>query len=208
MGVKELKTTRNQGGRETKALILETAAKVARSHGLEGITIGELAKAVGMSKSGLFAHFQGKENLQLTILKMATDQFVERVFKKSFREPRGEPRVRAIFENWIHFIDGDKDGPPLGGIFIAACFELDDRPGALRDYLRQVQNDLIGNLTKAVKLAVENKDFHREVDAELFAWTLYSFILGYHHFKFMLKDERALEHVRKSFEGLLKLSKA
>lgn len=194
-------------GAKTKAVILDTALKIASLAGIEGLTIGELAKAVGMSKSGLFAHFQGKDNLQLSVLEKATEQFVDAVMRPAFRAPRGEERIKALFNNWLDHLD-DQSKLPGGSVLISASIELDDRPGVLRDFVKKAQNDLIQNIEKAAKIAVLEGDFREDLDIELFAWTMYSFVLGYHHFTRMLQDPKAKSHVRRSFKGLLSVSRA
>jgi AcrR family transcriptional regulator len=188
--------------RKTKATIIERALKIVSIDGLDSLTIGELAKAVGMSKSGLFAHFQGKDHLLLTVLEQATEQFVDQVMKRAFKEPRGIPRIRAFFQNWIHHLS-EPSALPGARILISASVELDDRPGALRDYIQKVQRDLIKNLEKAAQMAIDEGHFRKDLDIQQFAWTLYSIVLGYHHFKRMLEDPKAEEHAQVSFEGLL-----
>lgn len=192
---------------DTRDLILSTALKMAGRHGLEGLTIGELAKAVGMSKSGLFAHFGGKDRLQLSVMQTATAVFVDEVLRAALKAPRGEPRVRAIFEKWLAHLDDD-GGKPGGNLLIAASLELDDRPGVLRDYVQQVQRDLIGNLEKAAQFAIDEGHFRKDLNVELFAWSLYSFVLGYHHFKRMLEDPKAKLHLQQSFRELIAISRA
>lgn len=196
-----------KAGRRTKAVILDTALKIASLAGIEGLTIGELAKAVGMSKSGLFAHFQGKDNLQLSVLQAATDRFVDAVMKPAFRQPRGEPRVRAFFYNWLEHLD-DQAALPGGSVLISASIELDDRPGVLRDFVQKAQKDLIKNIEIAAQLAVDEGHFRKDLDIEIFAWTVYSFVLGYHHFKRMLEDPMAESHVKRSFKALLEVSRS
>ena len=191
----------------TRELILETALRIASRGGIEGLTIGELAKAVGMSKSGLFAHFKGKDNLQLSVLRIATGQFVDRVMKPAFRAPRGEPRLQALFDNWLAHLN-DSEALPGGSVLIAASIELDDRPGPLRDFVKDAQKSLIANVARAAEIAVEEGQFRVDLDPDLFAWSLYAFVLGYHHFKRMLDDPKADEHVRKSFDGLMSVSRS
>ncbi|RYZ69469.1 MAG: TetR/AcrR family transcriptional regulator [Proteobacteria bacterium] len=190
----------------TKALILNTAVKLASREGIEGLTIGELAKAVGMSKSGLFAHFGGKDQLQLDVLKQATDRFVDSVMRPAFKAERGEPRLKAMFENWLTHLNDDSELPG-GSILIAASIELDDRPGALRDFVQKAQRDLIANVERAAQMAVEEGHFRSDLDVEQFAWSMYSFVLGYHHFKRMLEDPKAELHLKRSFQGLLEISR-
>src|SRR5687768_15390596 len=112
-------------GAQTRQVILTHALGLATKIGMEGLTIGRLAEELGMSKSGLFAHFKSKDGLQVEVLRMASERFIETVTKPALLAPRGEPRVRAIFERWFAW----EQSPPLPGgcPFIAASFELDDR---------------------------------------------------------------------------------
>lgn len=191
---------------QTKALILDAAVKIASRDGIDGLTIGELAKAVGMSKSGLFAHFKGKDQLQLEVLQKARDQFIDVVLRPAFKFSRGEPRVKAMLKNWLEHLNDD--GTLQGGrILIAASIELDDRPGPLRDFAKNVQKDLITNVEKAARIAVEEGHFRKDLDIELFAWSMYSHVLGYFHFKRMLDDPKAELHLKRAFNTLLTMSR-
>jgi len=191
---------------QTKALILDAAVKIASRDGIDGLTIGELAKAVGMSKSGLFAHFKGKDQLQLEVLQKARDQFVDVVLRPAFKFSRGEPRVKAMLKNWLEHLNDD--GTLQGGrILIAASIELDDRPGPLRDFAKNVQKDLITNVEKAARIAVDEGHFRKDLDVELFAWSMYSHVLGYFHFKRMLDDPKADLHLKRAFNTLLMMSR-
>lgn len=193
-------------GRTTRSQILEAAVKIASREGLGGLTIGELAKAVGMSKSGLFAHFKGKDTLQLEVLQAAVDRFIDAVMRPAFQEPPGEPRLMALLNHWLKFIDGS-DSQPGGSILIAASIELDDRPGPLRDFVQRAQQELITNIEKAARIAVEQKHFRTDLDCEQFAWSLYSFVLGYHHFSRMLEDPQAERRLRRSVAGLFQVAR-
>lgn len=193
-------------GQDTKKQILEEAMKIASTHGIQGITIGELAKKVGMSKSGLFAHFDNKDNLQLEILKMASEHFVESVLKPAFVIEKGIPRIEAMFNNWLIFLNDDSTLPG-GSIFISASFELDDRPGVLKDFVQKSQELLILNIEKAVQLAIECKHLKSNTNKSEFAWKLYSFVLGYHHFKRMLHNPKAKELIKNAFKELIEKNK-
>ena len=116
-------------GEETRAAIVEVGLATASKVGLGALSLGELAKEVGLSKSGLFAHFDSKENLQLAVVRRAIERFVEVVIAPALAEPRGEPRVRALFYNWFHWSRSSE--LPGGCFFIAASSELDDQPGLL-----------------------------------------------------------------------------
>src|SRR4028119_719493 len=126
-------------GETTREAILERALSMATRTGIEGLTMGTLAKEANLSKSGLFAHFQSKEQLQLDVLETATTRFIEMVIAPALREPRGEPRVRALFERWMEW----EKAPflPGGCPFIALANELDDRPGPVRERLVAYQRD-------------------------------------------------------------------
>ena len=187
-------------GRETHSQILDGALALASTVGLEGLSIGSVAKAAGLSKSGLFAHFESKEDLQLQVLETAVDRWMRRVMMPALRQPRGEPRIRAMFENWLTWAEsGHRGGCP----FIAASAELDDRPGPLRDYLASTQRDALAGLATAAGIAVAEGHFHDQLDVEQFAHEFYSIVLGYHHFHRLLDDPRAAERARVSFDHLL-----
>src|SRR4029078_854398 len=114
-------------GELTRQAILERATALASRHGMEGVSIGHLAEELGLSKSGLFAHFGSKEVLQVEILRFAAERFVENVVRPALAQPRGAPRLRRIFERWIAW--DRSHSVPGGCLFVAAASELDDRPG-------------------------------------------------------------------------------
>jgi AcrR family transcriptional regulator len=188
--------------RGTREVILNAALRIVGRQGIDGLTIGELAKAVGMSKSGLFAHFGGKDQLQLAVLELATLRFVDIVLRPAFTQPRGEPRIRAMFESWLDHLN-DLSALPGSSILIAASTELDERPGLLRDYVQTAQLSLISNIEKAATMAIKERHFRKSLNVEQFAWSLYSFVLGYYHFKRMLEDPKAELHLKRAFKGLL-----
>lgn len=188
-------------GEETRAMILDQALASASRLGLEGLTIGILADAVGMSKSGLFAHFESKEELQLQVLETAIGRFVDLVMAPALKAPRGEPRLRALFERWMEWDEADFQ--PGGCIFISAANELDDRPGPLRDRLVACQGDWLQALATAARIAVDEGHFRGDLDTRQFAYDLYAIILAYHHFSRLLDDPAAEERARASFESLL-----
>ena len=121
-------------GELTRKSILQRATSLATEVGLDGLTIGRLADDLGLSKSGLFAHFQSKELLQLAALEFAAQRFIDTAVKPSLAAPRGEPRVRAFFENWLGW--PKKSGLAAGCFFIAVAAEVDDQPGPVRDRIQ------------------------------------------------------------------------
>ncbi|MGE0639276.1 MAG: TetR/AcrR family transcriptional regulator [Thermoanaerobaculia bacterium] len=186
----------------TRELILETALAAASEIGFEGLSLGDLAKRVGMSKSGLFAHFSCKDDLELEILKTAARRFLETVVAPALAAPRGEPRVRALFERWFDWSSASE--LPGGCVFIAAASELDDRPGPLRDYLVSSQRDWLATLAQAARIAVAEGHFRADLDVDQFAHDVYSILLAYHHFHRLLHEPNGADRAHRTFDGLLR----
>lgn len=189
-------------GELTKQAILERAIGLATEVGLEGVTIGRLAEDLDLSKSGLFAHFGSKEALQVQTLEFAAERFLDLVVRPALGAPRGEPRVKALFENSLRW---PKLFPQPGGcIFIAATFELDDQPGPARDRLVKLQRDFLDVIAGAVRIATAEGHFRKDVDPDQFAFDLYGIILMTHMSTRLLREPRvAVERARSAFEALL-----
>ncbi len=186
-------------GDNTKNTILDAGLEMASLLGLEAVTIGSLAKETGMSKSGLFAHFNSKENLQIEILKHAEADFTEYVIIPAIRTRAGLPRINKLVKNWIEW--GEK---LTGGcIFVTAGTEFTDRPGKVRDYLLLQQQNWIHSLGRFAKSAVKAGDFLPDIDPEQFAFELYSLLLGFHHYHRLLNDPKTKSRQKKSLENLL-----
>jgi AcrR family transcriptional regulator len=192
-------------GAQTKQAITRRAITLASKVGLEKLTIGNLAKALDMSKSGLFAHFSSKEGLQLNVMEQAVEMFTDRVGRQAIKEPRGEPRVRAIFKHWLDWENSSL--MPGGCIFVGAAAEFDDCPGAARDFVANNQQRWLDFIAKAAKIAVEEKHFRKDLDTAQFAYEFISLLLGYHQLSRLLKDPKAERRLRKAFEGLLERSR-
>ena len=193
-------------GDTTHAVILDVALATASKVGLEALSIGELAKEVGLSKSGLYAHFASKEDLQIEVVRKAIARFIELVISPALKQPRGEPRVRALFRNWFDWSRASE--LPGGCLFIAASSELDDQPGPLRDLLLASQKDWLGVIAQAARVAVEEGHFKSNLDAEQFAWQLDAFILGYHHSARLFRSKDAEKRAQLAFESLVRASRA
>jgi AcrR family transcriptional regulator len=191
-------------GEGTRDRILDRALRLASRDGLEGLSIGALALDLGLSKSGLFAHFGSKEDLQLAVLREAATRFENTVMRPAFQAPRGLPRVRRLFDNWLAWI-GDPASPG-GCVFLAAAAELDDREGRPRDFLVGSQKQLVASLAKSARLAVEEGHFAAHLDAEQFAFDLYALLLGCSHWKRLLRDPRAEARARAAFDRLIHLA--
>ena len=190
-------------GQDTKQAILEIALDMASQLGLEAVSIGALAKATNMSKSGLFAHFQSKENLQIVLLQYAGDLFSENVILPALRTQAGIPRVRALVDNWIRW-SGNMTG---GCIFVTASSDFKDRAGNVRDFLLKQQEAWIECLRRIAQSAVKAGDFRMDTDCDQFAFELYSLLLGFHlYYKLLrspdiqIRQQTALEHLFKSYQ--------
>ena len=188
-------------GEKTKSKILQKAAGLASICGLEDMSIGKLAKATGLSKSGLFAHFNSKENLQTQVVQWVAEMFTEQVMRPAFMKPRGIPRIRAIFENWKDWIEGDS--LPGGCIMIASSTEFDDKPGAVRDEIVGMMSDLLQSLTRTARIAIEEGHFKADSDPKQFAFEFESLLHGYHLLQRLLKDPDARKRSDTAFERLL-----
>ena len=189
-------------GEQTRTLILNEAAAFASQVGLEGLSIGSLAERLAMSKSGLFAHFGSKEDLQLHTLKHAQQLFVDRVFAPALQEPRGLPRLRALFSNWIAWIE-NIDELPGGCVIVAAATEFDDRPGAVHDALVSGQRELRGAIAKAIRLAVDEGHLDPKTDPWQLTFEILGIVLATHHDHRLLGDARAIARAMQAFERLL-----
>lgn len=188
-------------GEQTRAAILDEALKVASRLGLEGLTIGGLAEASAMSKSGLFAHFGSREDLQLAVLEHAAQRYGETVLMPVLRIERGLPRLRAMFERWLEWTIAS--GLPGGCIMIAAAAEYDDRPGPIRDAV--IANQHRGNAVtqKAVRLAVEEGHLRSDTDPEQIAFELLGIVLASHNHRRLLGDREARKRALTAFDELI-----
>ncbi len=193
-------------GELTRGAILGHALALASETGLEGVSIGALAERVGMSKSGLFAHFHSKEALQLAILERAIEHFVERVVSPSLKEPRGEPRVRALVERWLAWAGADI--MPGGCIFVSSIAELDDRPGIVRDRLEASQRDWLDTLATAIRIAVSEGHFRADLAPEQLAQELLTLSYGHHLVSRLLRDPAVETRTRTTLARILADAKA
>jgi AcrR family transcriptional regulator len=193
-------------GEQTREAILAHALGLATRIGFEGLTIGRLADDLRMSKSGLFAHFRSKEALQLEILRTAGARMIETVVKPALTAPRGEPRVRALFKAWLAW--EQSPGLPGGCPFMAASFELDDRPGPVRDFVVQNLRDWLDTIAGAARIAVQEGHFRSDLDCEQFAYDTQGIGLAFVHASRLMRDPRAQARADAAFESLLRASRA
>ena len=188
-------------GNITRSRIVETALRAASVDGIEGITLGKVAADVGMSKSGLFAHFDSKEALQVDVLNAAAEKFAQVVVAPALAAPRGEPRLRALFEHWLQW--EQHESLPGGCVFMHAAAELDDRPGPARDALVVQQQRWLEMLGRSVRLTIEAGHFRSDVDPDLFAFQLFGVVLSYYHCARLLRDPLAKSRAFGAFDVLV-----
>lgn len=192
-------------GKQTRAEILQVALNHASRLGLEGLSIGRLASDVGMSKSGLFAHFGSKKGLQMAVLEQTSETFIDIVIRPAIREPRGVPRVRALFEGWMTWTErAELEG---GCLLASSPWEFDDRPGPVRDLLEQTLAELHRTLGRAARISVDQGHFSTDLDTEQFAFELHAIMLGYHIQKRLFRRKEASRRARVAFERLLQASR-
>ncbi|HEX5662878.1 MAG TPA: TetR/AcrR family transcriptional regulator [Xanthomonadaceae bacterium] len=176
-------------GAATRETILDRAYEIARFAGIEGLSLGPLAQAVGMSKSGVFAHFGSREELQLAVLQCAATRFGEYVLIAALSQPRGLPRLRAIMRNWFEW--GRLEAG--GCVLVGSVSEYDDRPGPLRDQVLHNEQRWRSELQRAAQLAIDCGHL-RDGDTDQYAFELYAMPLAMLHEAGLFGYERARRH--------------
>ncbi|MGN6153530.1 MAG: TetR/AcrR family transcriptional regulator [Lysobacteraceae bacterium] len=186
-------------GAATREAILDRAYMIAASAGLEGLSIGPLADAVDMSKSGVFAHFGSREELQLAVLDLAADRFGEHTLVPALVFPRGLPRLRALLANWLDWLRRDRGGC----LVLTAASEYDDRPGPLRDRMIHHHLRLRRMIAKAVRMAVETGELRPDLDIDQAAFELGTIALSVQHDMAISDQDIAMQRGERMLEHLL-----
>jgi AcrR family transcriptional regulator len=189
-----------QKGQQTRAAILEAALGLASQVGLEGLSIGALAEVTRMSKSGVFAHFGSREELQISVIREYHDKFEQEVFFPAIQEPRGLPRLRALFERWIRRVSVEIDS---GCIYISGAVEFDDRPGPVRDALVAMVADWHQALGKAIRLSIDEGHLKTETDPMQVLFEIHGLILALHHDARFLRSPGSIERARRAFDFIV-----
>ncbi|MFL6564250.1 MAG: TetR/AcrR family transcriptional regulator [Burkholderiales bacterium] len=187
-------------GERTRAAILDEALRLVSKAGLDGLTIGTLAEATGMSKSGLFAHFGSRDELLLAVLAHGQAQFGEVVFQPAMAKPRGLPRLRAMFVNWLVWTESAE--LPGGCPMIGGASEFDDKPGPVRDMLAGGQRSWIETLKRAVRQAVDERQLDADTDPEQIAFEMFGIALVVHHHRRLLGYRKARERALTALDSL------
>jgi len=189
------RSARQPRGQKTRQAILRRAVDLASVDGLEGLTIGRLASALRISKSGLFAHFGSKEELQLAVIEEAKNIFGDQVIRPAF-EAKGLRRLRSLCENWIAYAEGHVF--PGGCFFSAASLEFDDRPGKVRDRIVELMKQWLSILEEGVRQAQARDEIRKSVDARQAAFEIHALAMGSNWSSRLFKDENVFKTVRRA----------
>jgi AcrR family transcriptional regulator len=187
-------------GELTRAAILDVALDMASRDGLEGLTIGLLADKMNMSKSGVFAHFGSREDLQLEVLKLYHRRFEQEVFYPSVKEPRGMPRLRAMFARWVKRVSVEVAS---GCIYISGAVEYDDRPGPIREELMAMVGAWRDALLRCVRQSIECGDLKQDTEPQQLVYEMYGLILALHHDARFLRMPGSLDRAGIGFNRLI-----
>lgn len=182
----------------TRQAILDEAVRMARYSGLSGLTIGSLAAAADMSKSGLYAHFKSKEALQLACMERNGEQFIDEVIRPALAKPRGITRLQAIVEYWMQWY-----AHPGGCLFLAAAAEFDDLPGPLHDFMASEQRDLLDSLARIASTAVAQGEFPEDTDVFQVAQEVFGILLSYNWMSRILSYPDAVDRAWTAFNRLI-----
>jgi len=193
-------------GEATREAVIGQALAHAAEVGLTGISLGVLAGRARLSKSGLFAHFRSKEALQLAVLEEAIRRFGEAVVAPALAKPRGEPRLTALFRNYLAWIRGNKGG--TGCIFQALSKEYDDRPGPVRERLVRALTDWRAALSRAAAQGVEEGHFRADAEPDQLAYEMVGIAMAFHESHKLLADTGAQDRALRAFERLVAEARA
>ena len=187
-------------GEQTKAAIVDVAVALASLDGLEGLTIARIAERMSMSKSGVFAHFGSREDLQIEVVREYHRRFEEEVFIPAIREKRGLPRLLKLFDNWVMRVTQEIDS---GCIYISGAVEYDEREGPVREQLVESVKTWLNALLKAVQQSVELRQLRSDTDPKQLVFEMHGLILALHHDARFLKQRASVERAKKGFERLI-----
>ncbi len=188
-------------GQQTKAAILEAALALAGQVGLDGLSIGALAEVAGMSKSGVFAHFGSREELQISVVREYHRRFEDEVFYPAMKAPRGLPRLRQLFDNWVQRTSVEIDS---GCIYISGAVEFDDRPGPVRDALVESVRIWHAAVRRAVASAKQAGHLRPDTDEEQLLMEIHGLILALHYEARFLRNPGCIPRAHLGFDNLLR----
>jgi AcrR family transcriptional regulator len=187
-------------GQQTKAAIVDAALALAAQVGLEGLSIGALAEVMHMSKSGVFSHFGSREELQISVVHEYYRRFDEEVFRPALAEPRGLPRLRALFGNWMKRVSLELQS---GCIFISGAVEFDDRPGPVRDALVSTVQAWLSAFYRAIVLARNEQHLRADIDERQIAFEIHGLILALHYENRFLQNPGSIDRALLAFDSIV-----
>ena len=187
-------------GELTRAAILDMALDLSSRDGLEGLTIGLLADKMNMSKSGVFAHFGSREDLQIEVLKLYHQHFEQEVFYSSMKESRGLPRLQSMFARWIRRVTVEIAS---GCIYISGAVEYDDRPGPIREELESMVRAWQDALLRCVQQCIDLGHLRSDTDPAQMVYEIYGLVLALHHDARFIKRAGSVERAQRGFQRLL-----
>ena len=187
-------------GQQTKAAIVDAALRMAAQVGLEGLSIGALADVMGMSKSGVFAHFGSRDELQVSVVREYYARFERDVFEPAMQQARGLPRLRALFEHWMRHTSAELDS---GCIFISGAVEFDDRPGPVRDALIATVSAWMEAMARAVAQARQEGHLAADADERQITFEIHGLILVLHYEARFLQRSGAMQRAVRGFDNIL-----
>ncbi|MEJ7687416.1 MAG: TetR/AcrR family transcriptional regulator [Variovorax sp.] len=187
-------------GQQTKAVIIDAALGLAAQIGIEGLSIGALAEVTQMSKSGVFAHFGSREELQISVVREYHARFEQEVFYPALDAERGLPRLRAMFANWMKRSSAEIDS---GCIYISGAVEFDDRPGPVRDALADSVNIWLAAMYRAVVQAKACGHLQADADEKQIAFEIHGLILSLHYEARFLRSPGSLARANAGFDNIL-----
>ena len=189
-----------QKGQQTKAAIVDAALGLATQIGLEGLSIGALAEVTQMSKSGVFAHFGSREELQISVVREYHARFEQEVFFPALQAPRGLTRLRALFANWMQRTSVEIDS---GCIYISGAVEFDDRPGPVRDAIASSVKTWLAAVHRAVTQAQEAQQLDMHASPQQVLFEIHGLILALHYEARFLKTPGSIGRANQGFENIL-----
>ena len=187
-------------GQQTRASILDAALNLASQKGLEGLSIGLLAETTGMSKSGVFAHFGSREELQISVIREYHARFEEEVFYPSLREPRGLPRLEAMYRRWLKRVSVEIDS---GCIYISGAVEFDDRTGPVRDALANSVMTWQAAMKRAIQQCKECGEIRDDVSEDQMLFEIHGLILALHYEARFLHTPGSIDRANTGFDNIL-----
>lgn len=189
-----------QKGQQTKAAIVDAALGLATQIGLEGLSIGALAEVMQMSKSGVFAHFGSREELQISVVREYHVRFEEEVFFPALQQARGLPRLKAMFQNWMRRTSVEIDS---GCLYISGAVEFDDRPGPVRDALAGSVKTWLAAMYRAIVQAKDAGHLNPDADEHQMAFEIHGLILALHYEARFLKNPGSLVRANTGFKQIV-----